>query len=180
MKRKQLGILAGVSVVLVAALVISVALLGSAEVEEPAAAQGPVERPFGMRTHEVVVSEAPGGECPFVQTVVEGTGTASHLGKLTITRTHCFTPENNPPIHDGSWEAVAANGDRVWGSYFGSLVPTEFDDQGNPILGEITSPYTLDGGTGRFEGASGEGITVADYDLVTNEGDFLSEGWIWY
>jgi len=178
--RKQMFIVGSLVVVLAMAAALVVVALISVGAEQPVQAAGPDERLFGMRSYEVATSEGPSDECPFVQTIVEGSGNASHLGKVTVTRTHCFDPDNDPSITDGRWEAVATNGDRVWGSYFGSLVPTDFDDEGNPVRGDITSPYTLEGGTGRFEGATGEGVITGDFDLVAEEGTFLTEGWIWY
>lgn len=44
----------------------------------------------------------------------------------------------------------------------------------------ITSLSTIDGGTGRFADAQGEYMATADYNLVTDEGDFEFEGWISY
>jgi hypothetical protein len=57
-------------------------------------------------------------------------------------------------------------------------VPTEFAEQGNPIRGLITSPFTIEGGTGRFADATGQGTATGDYDLVADEGDFSSVGTI--
>ena len=140
-----------------------------------------VERPFRMQTYGVVVDEGPNlGNCPFVTVLAEGEGNATHMGLVSINRTHCFDPTADTPISDGYWEAVAANGDKIWGSYEGTLVPTDFNDKGEPIRGRIDSPYTIDGGTGRFEGASGSGVTTADYDLVEDAGHFVTEGVITY
>ena len=82
-------------------------------------------------------------------------------------------------MHDGTYTITAANGDTIWGTYSGGLQPTEFGAEG-PIRGIITSPTTIDGGTGRFTNAQGEYLTVGDYDLVADEGDFEMEGWISY
>jgi hypothetical protein len=180
MKRKQMYIVAGLLVVLLGGLTFVAAGALSEGADEPVEAAGPVERLFGMRTHEVLISEVPSDECPYGQAVIEGSGNAGHLGKVTLTRSHCVDPNRDISMFDGWWEAMAANGDSVWGSYFGRLAPTEFDDQGNPVRGIITSPYTLDGGTGRFEGASGEGIATGDLNLASGEGAFQTDGWIWY
>jgi hypothetical protein len=174
MSYKKLSYLAGAVTVMLLAL--SVVLWQQAA----AVAQEPVERPFRMQTVGVVLSEEPSADCPVLQTVVESSGTATHMGAVTLTRTHCFSPTGDPPISDGYWEAFAANGDRIWGSYQASLVPTQFDDQGQPIVGLITAPYTVEGGIGRFEGATGEGTTSGEFDLVNGIGDFVSEGWIRY
>lgn len=139
---------------------------------------GPEALPFFMSSHEVVTAEYPTTECAsaLYQVFVEGTGTATQMGAVTVTRTHCFSPFQDPPISNGHWEARAADGDVIWGSYTGSLVPTAFDSEGNPIRGIITSPYTVDGGTGRFANAAGQGVSVGDYDLVANQGDFDTSG----
>jgi hypothetical protein len=155
--------------------VFSAVMIGQAQ-----AGEQQVDRPFTMHTYEWRVSEVPTANCPFGEAVIEGYGTATHLGAVTIQRTHCFSPFNNPPIYNGHWEATAANGDRVWGSYTGTLIPTVFDPQGNPIRGQIISPYTVEGGTGRFANASGGGMTTADYDLVTNTGGFVTNGRLEY
>ncbi|MDX1665317.1 MAG: hypothetical protein R3272_16105 [Candidatus Promineifilaceae bacterium] len=177
--RKRRLLLAGAAAILAVGL--GAVLLGTAQQQAQAADPVSGQHPFHMSTYEVVTSQAPSAECPFLHVQVEGQGTATHLGKVTVTRDHCFSPTNNPPIYNGSWEAVAANGDTIWGSYEGSLTPTAFDENNNPIRGAITAPFTIDGGSGRFEGATGAGTIVAeDYDLITNEADFESEGWIEY
>lgn len=180
MNRKRIYIVGGLLAVLVVTAALVVVALVLAGGKEPAQAAGPLERAFGMTSDEVVVGEEPTEECPVVQVTIEGSGHASHLASVAVTRTHCFDPDSDPAITDGRWEAVAENGDRVWGSYFGHLVASEFDAEGKPVRGTITSPYTLEGGTGRFEGATGEGITTGDLDLVAEEGRFRTEGWIWY
>lgn len=162
------------SVLLLGVLVLAAAgMVGLAR----AAGYGPENLPFRMTTYEAVVGdEAPTGRCPFAEVFVEGHGTATHLGAVKVYRTHCFSPFENPPIYDGQWRAVAANGHEIWGSYSGSLVPSAFDENGNPIKGTINSHFTITGGTGRFADASGGGTTTADYDLVADSGNFVSEG----
>ena len=52
---------------------------------------------------------------------------------------------------------------------------TEFEN-GVPIRGNIVSPFTIDGGTDYFEGASRSGVSMTDYDLVEDAGHFETEG----
>ena len=144
------------------------------------------ERPFKATSYEIVTSEGvlEGSDCPALEVNIEGSGEGTHLGRFTLVRRHCFTPPDHPEfngsvMHDGIYEITAANGDKLWGTYSGDLQPTEFGDAG-PIRGIITSPHTIDGGTGRFEGAEGEFVAVGDYDLVADEGDFEFDGWISY
>jgi hypothetical protein len=145
-----------------------------------AAASETVERPFKMDTYEVVTDKAPSAACPVEHVQVVGEGTATHLGNLTLTRSHCFSPEHSPPVYNGHWEATAANGDKIWGSYDGTLIPTEFDDNGMPVRGIVDSPFTVEGGSGRFAGAGGAGTFTGDYDLVNDVGYFHGEGTLDY
>ena len=144
------------------------------------------QRSFKATSFEWVTEEGnlEGSDCPADTVFIEGNGNGTHLGEFTVVRRHCFTPPNHPDfagdvIHDGTYEITAANGDKIWGMYTGSLEPTEFGDMG-PIRGIITSPSTIGGGTGRFEGAQGDYLTVGDYDLLADEGNFEMEGWISY
>ena len=169
------------SVLATVALGLGMIILGIGQQQAQAADPEGGQHQFRMSTYEVVTAQSSSATCPFEHVEVEGAGTATHLGRLTVTRNHCFSPTNDPPIYNGWWEAVAANGDKIWGTYEGSLVPTAFDDNGNPIRGIITSPFTIDGGSGRFDRATGAGTTVAEeYDLITNEAGFEAEGWIEY
>jgi hypothetical protein len=173
MKKRQQVLLGSVGILaLVLALV--VVLNNSASAEQP------VERPFQMKSFDYVTQEGPNvGDCPVITVEIGGEGNATHMGQVSISRRHCFNPAEDPPISEGYWEVEGANGDKIWGSYSAVLVPTEFD--GNvPIRGEITGPFTIDGGTGQFEGATGEGVTTGDYDLVADSGDFITEGTIIY
>lgn len=139
-----------------------------------------VERPFRMTAYASVLDEAPSADCPFLEVNVGGEGEATHMGAVTVSRTHCFSPTSDPAFYNGRWRATAANGDAIWGTYEGNGVPLEFDDQGNPTLIEITVPYTIEGGSGRFEGATGEGVTTGKLNMLTQDGNFVSEGTITY
>lgn len=161
-----------------------VVVLGSAVYAVAAANQ--TERPFKARSFEVVTQEGvlEGSECPAFEVISEGSGTGTHIGNFRVARRHCFTPPDHPAfagevIHDGKYEITADNGDKLWGTYSGELQPTEFGEQG-PIRGIITSPSTIDGGTGRFAGAQGEYLAIGDYDLVAEQGSFILKGWISY
>jgi hypothetical protein len=140
-------------------------------------------RPFKASSYEVVTAERPSSICPAFEVHSEGSGEGTHLGRFTVQRFHCFTPPGHPAftgavIHDGRYTITAANGDQLWGSYSGSLAPTAFDANGMPIRGIITSPSTIEGGTGRFVNAQGDYLAVGDYDLVAEAGSFTFDGWI--
>lgn len=176
MKHKRFWVI-GLSALVLAAVIFGGAL-----------AAGDQQRPFKAASSEWVTEEGfiEGSDCPVFTVLSAGSGEATHLGKFTVVRQHCFTPPDHPafdpavgPMHDGWYEITAANGDTIFGTYSGMLEPTEFGPEG-PTKGIITSPTTIDGGTGRFANAQGEYLTVGDYDLVADEGDFDMEGWISY
>lgn len=130
-----------------------------------------------------MTSEGPSATCPAFEVHSEGRGEGAYLGYFTVERFHCFTPPGHPAftgevIHAGRYTITAANGDRLWGSYSGSLMPTAFDASGMPIRGIITSPSTIEGGTGRFADVQGSYLAVGDYDLIAEAGSFTSEGWL--
>lgn len=77
-----------------------------------------------------------------------GSGNATHLGAYTVTFT--FEVNLDDFTASGSYEFVAANGDRVFTDVIGQgTVP---DEDGISFL---TATHTITGGTGRFAGASG-------------------------
>ncbi len=73
------------------------------------------------------------------------------MGKVTASNSHC--PALPEYIGDGHLTIVAANGDKVYGTY-------DYDpsDETNVI------PITITGGTGRFKGASGSLTEVYSVD----------------
>ena len=86
-----------------------------------------------------------------------GSGNISHLGNVTITESHTETflassGDKTSAITDGTVTILAASGDKLFLAFSGSGVqigPEQFSDTFN---------YTITGGTGRFENASGSGV----------------------
>ena len=123
-------------------------------------------------------------------TVVEGTGNATHLGEVALVGVHnfSFTDFTNPflggPAYNGELVLTAANGDVLNATYGGDI--SFLGDPIFPFLIEFT--ITFDGGTGRFENATGEascvGLTtivpVPDSPLFTGTSQFVFEGEISY
>lgn len=88
---------------------------------------------------------------------LDGTGHASHLGKVQVSGSHCIESEpGSPPpsfqLLDGHMALRAANGDVVLADYSGvfTLATT-----GNYTF---AGQYVITGGTGRFADASGTGV----------------------
>ena len=76
---------------------------------------------------------------------MDGAGTGTHLGNWTNTGVFVLEPKNGQGT--GVVDLVAANGDHLFFTSVGSADP----------YGQITAIYTITGGTGRFEDASGSG-----------------------
>jgi hypothetical protein len=78
----------------------------------------------------------------WVQTNMEGTGVATHLGRTTMHARHCPPLAPGEAYHDGRMTLTGANGDTLTLTY-----------DGDP---NSTAPAVITGGTGRFVGASGQ------------------------
>lgn len=145
----------------------------------PAAGARPDSRPFkgslvgsadfiqGTGTSPFACHNYKGGN---LRTDSHATGTASHMGRTSMTSQHC-TPEG-VDISGGEMTLVAANGDEVYVEYLGTAPPST-----EVIVVDLD--FTILGGTGRFEGAHGGGkMTV--YVVFEGFGDFeWPATWVW-
>ena len=88
-----------------------------------------------------------------VRSYMDATGRVSHLGRSTLTGDHC-TPTGTE-YGESVATLVAANGDEVRMDYHGECPPLSEV----PIGDVLTCSFEFDvvGGTGRFDGATGEG-----------------------
>jgi len=130
-----------------------------------------VERPFalsGTGVATLITNEAgmPIGAIP------TGSGTATHLGQWTVTGNVNYTPDANGVLHSsGQATITAANGDKVQIEIEGILDPVAGMDQGL---------FHIVGGTGRFEGASGDANFVVQLNPLTGGFDLTVVGKINY
>lgn len=92
----------------------------------------------------------------FATILFEATGELTHMGKVKINGSQCVDPTGHfmspLAIVDGLVTMTAANGDEVWYSAAGGLVPTP-----DPLVFAVDVDYSITGGTGRFRHAEGEG-----------------------
>lgn len=100
-----------------------------------------------------------------------GTGISSHMGVITFTGSH---HNNQTTIWGGEYQITGANGDVQWGTYTGiftGFVP--------PATIQFDATFTVNGGSGRFEGVTGTLQAHGEMDNVTKdcwvevEGDLL-------
>jgi hypothetical protein len=100
-------------------------------------------------------------------------GTATHLGSITVHRTLSLTPSTDGSgLVDVEGEAtlVAANGDELRTGIEGTL---------NPETGHAVLVYEWEGGTGRFQNATG--ITTWQVDVNADQTyDVVADGVIKY
>ena len=135
-------------------------------------------------TRKIVFHEASGimyvvpnqGDCgefsPPLQMVVEGTGIATHVGRLTVTNLTCVDEAGNflSPIYGF---IIGANGDEIH-----TMMGTPYPDLDNPP--NIYYPYTIIGGTGRFDGATGDVMMHGITDFVNGTWTLSGDGEISY
>ena len=86
----------------------------------------------------------------FASVLLDATGQATHLGGFTLKAPHRVDLATVPARGTGTFELIAANGDKLTGQLTGLGTPTE-----TPDVFSIVETYTIKGGTGRFAGATG-------------------------
>ena len=108
---------------------------------------------------EVVCNDPafPGGNYQY------GAGTATHLGKLSSTITFCGAADGS--YGGGQGFFVAANGDSLFIEVSGQVIIEIPWDPATHYDAYFQDPFSFTGGTGRFEGASGGGMTDSLVDL---------------
>jgi len=121
-------------------------------------------RPFHLVEHGQLQVTPRDGSGAILDVVANGTGTATHLGAITVQRTATLTATSTPGIFDFKGEAtlIAATGETLTSTITGSF---------NAAVGHADLVYEWTGGTGRFEHATGTtfwSVDVADgwYDVV--------------
>jgi hypothetical protein len=107
------------------------------------------------------------GRCAALTNAISGTGQITHLGHFTTAQSHCIDPTGADPLAftDGVFTFTAANGETIFGTYSGRLVPTA-------TLGlfQVDGGFTIEGGTGRFASASGGGDASGETNLADPAG----------
>jgi hypothetical protein len=122
-----------------------VAVLAALALNLTASAAKPLV-PFKGQSSGIVTTVGFDPELGVISTHAEGQGEATHLGRFTVTgdvAVYVFTPTG---VAIGNWTYVTANGDKLFAHMIGS-------GGVDPLHGMGT--FTILGGTGRFQGASG-------------------------
>jgi hypothetical protein len=122
----------------------------------PSVARGGSDLPFS-ESYSAAGTITSSPSCPAGTLLVElaGGGTATHIGRYTISNSHCLDLATGV-FTNGTFLKTAPNGDQLIGTYGGGgsileppLPPT--------LVGRfaITGTIVFTGGTGRYAGASG-------------------------
>ena len=129
-----------------------------------------VERPFALNGTGVatLVTDESGN---LVGAIPTASGTATHLGQWTVTGTVKYTPDNGVLRSSGEATLTAADGDKLQLQIDGILDPIAAVDQGI---------FHFVGGTGRFEGVTGDANFVVSLNPLTGGFELTVVGTINY
>jgi len=128
-------------------------------------------RPFHLVEHgqlQVTPRDASG---TVLDVIANGTGTATHLGAITVQRTATLTATSTPGVFDFEGEATLT-------AATGETLTTGIEGTFNATTGHADLVYEWTGGTGRFEHATG--ITFWSVDVANGEYDVVANGQIIY
>lgn len=107
----------------------------------------------------------PNGQCP-LSGMATGSGTASFMGRISLTATDCVTPQADGSFifSNGKLVLTATNGDTVTATYgpgfFIALTP-------GPVYTINHAAFVITGGTGIFKGATGRGELRGNENIST-------------
>ncbi|MBT8287180.1 MAG: hypothetical protein HKN00_05900 [Flavobacteriaceae bacterium] len=128
--------------------------------------KAPTGRPIGFNVvmtgnyDYVGPSDICGDFPPYARVINSGEGTGSHLGHFTHYFDFCFdTTDGSYPEDyiEGYFEDE--NGDRLFVEVAGFVIPGRLPGMPNFAVSYFKDPWVIIGGTGRFEGATGYGMT---------------------
>ena len=142
------------SVPMIVALLLGVGLVGTtlaaASARKPLPFKGSIE---ALETYQI------NGPTMFV--TASGSGQATHLVRYTVT----YEVQVDLPTGTGtglSSQYVSANGDSLFAEGSGQATPTD-----NPSVFTVVETYTITGGTGRLEGATGNFTETRQVNIET-------------
>lgn len=138
-------------------------------------------RPFRAQMFTRLVGMAPDPTCgdfPRLLNTQVGEGQVTHLGQVSVVITFCvdvtdvlddgtLTAGESLPYDSGLGTLTAANGDMLYLTISGAVLPS--DDPDYDL--EFKDPFHFTGGTGRFVGATGEGMTASFVDQSDDRTD---------
>jgi hypothetical protein len=115
----------------------------------------------------VLPSDCAGG----VAVDIDGTGRATHVGRYAYSALECFNPAAGTFV--GEATITAADGSTLSGDYEGTVGPTA-----DPDVITYAEDFRIDGGTGRFTGATGHLAIDGLANLATGRYSQVLAGWV--
>jgi len=128
-------------------------------------------RPFHLVEHGWITATPRDASGTVLDVVSNGTGTATHLGAISVERTATLTATNTPGV-------FAFNGQATLTAATGELLTTTITGTFNANVGHADLTYEWTGGTGRFEHATG--TTFWSVDVADGQYDVVASGQIIY
>lgn len=98
------------------------------------------------------------GEDPNYNIIVDGEGNGTHVGESTIHFDFCFDASTGIYGNQDSY-IVASNGDTLFISCEGQVIEGRLPEHPDDVNSWWKDPFVILGGTGKFEGATGSGMT---------------------
>jgi hypothetical protein len=132
-------------------------LVATVQLGAPSAAVAAKEVPFKGKLQAV---ESFDFQFPTLFVDGSGSGNATHIGRYTVT--YEWEVDLQTLVGIGTFHFIAANGDSLFTEATGQATPTE-----DPDVLFTEAMHTIVGGTGRFDGASGEFTAVGLLNAVT-------------
>jgi len=126
-------------------------------------------RPFHLVEHGWITATPRDASGTVLDVVSNGTGTATHLGAISVERTATLTATSTPGV-------FAFNGQATLTAATGELLTTTITGTFNANVGHADLIYQWTGGTGRFEHATG--TTVWSVDVADGQYDAVASGQI--
>lgn len=116
---------------------------------------------------------------PTIDLTVFGSGNATHLGNSEVVVTETITTVTIPWTATASVVITAANGDELHFDYSSVIDPSALPPAGNGDL-VIVGECVVNGGTGRFENATGTFIYNGIFNVISSTGTAHFSGTIKY
>jgi len=99
------------------------------------------------------------GPGPWMHITVDCLGTEATLGKFTTHFEFCADDQGYYPGKQMLAYMLAENGDSLFVSCAGQVIEGRMEDHPDHIVSYWRDPFEILGGSGKFEGATGEGMT---------------------
>lgn len=114
----------------------------------------------------------PAGRCaPLLTVNISGTGIGTYIGRFTDEQSHCLNPATFEFVDGFAVFTSVRSDEQLFINYWGTLAPTS-----DPTVLQINGNTTNDGGSGKFDGATGQGTAIGTLNVATGEAQLVGIG----